>query len=373
MPGHADWVQLVHRFATWVAFSPARGVFVTAAVSDLRHESVRVWRPSVLVVIPARDEEAMLPAALGSAQAQDYDGEIEIIVADGSDTSAMAEAVAASFPKVRVIPNPQRNAASGLNCALRVATHPVVVRCDARCVLPANYVRRAVATLARTAAATVGGRQCPVGATVFEQAVGLAMTTPLGAGDARYRIGGAEGPADTVFLGVFRREALEKVGGFDATLERNQDYELNWRLRQCGETVWFDPALNVSYRPRGSFAELTRQYFDYGYWKRVVLRHHPSSLRWRQLAAPLLVLALAGSGLLAAAAMLAPPDACAVVLGIAAIMPLSYLSLLVGGAVLVGTRRRSPAAVLMPPVLVTMHLAWGLGFFYALARPRADR
>ena len=131
-----------------------------------------------------------------------------------------------------------------------------------------------------------------------ERAVGLAMTTPLGAGDARWRLGGPAGPVDTVYLGVFRRDALEEAGGFDAALARNQDYELNWRLRERGRTVWFDPALEVAYRPRGSLAQLARQYYDYGWWKRAMLRRHPASLRRRQLAAPLLVSGLAGSALL---------------------------------------------------------------------------
>ena len=328
--------------------------------------------PAVSILIPARNEEAMLPAAIASAQSQDYDGPMEIIVADGSDTPAMVEMLKARFPEVRVIPNPQQGIASGLNHALRAAAHPVVVRCDARCVLPEHYVRLAVDALARTSAVNVGGRQCPVGVTAFERAVGLAMVTPLGAGDARYRLGGPEGPAETVFLGVFRREELEAVGGFDATLGRNEDYELNWRLRERGGVVWFDPRLEVEYRPRGNLAALARQYFEYGRWKRVMLRRHPASVRWRQLAAPLLVVTLAGSVVLALAAMFASPAAGVFVLGAAA-APLAYLLLLAGGSAFVGIRRHSAAAALMPLVLATMHLSWGAGFFCAPTHSGAGR
>ena len=348
-----------------------RGSAVAGEATGLGGDPAR--RPGVSIIIPARNEEAFLPAALDSARSQDYGGPVEIVVADGSDASAMAESVRARFPEVRVVPNPQGSAAAGLNRALRVATHSIIVRCDARCVLPGNYVRLAVDALERTSAANVGGRQCPVGTTAFERAVGLAMTTPLGAGDARYRLGGAEGPVDTVFLGVFRRAALEAVGGFDVTLDRNQDYELNWRLRERGETVWFDPRLKVEYHPRENFPALARQYFDYGRWKRVVLRRHPASLRWRQLAAPLLVSALAGCGVLAVAALLAQPAVERTMLGIAAFMPVAYLLVLAGGSTLAGVSRRSLAAVLMPLVLATMHLAWGVGFFCAPARPRAGR
>ena len=321
--------------------------------------------PPVSIVIPARNDEALLPTALASVLGQDYAGTIEVVVADGSDTAATAAVVAERFPAVRVVPNPERNAAAGLNRAVRAASHAVIVRCDARCELPSGYVRQAVAVLERTGAATVGGRQCPAGRTAFERALALALSTPLGAGDARWRIGGSAGPADTVYLGTFRRAALEAAGGFDASLARNQDYELNWRLRQRGETVWFDPSLAVAYRPRGSLGALARQYYDYGWWKRVMLRRHPAALRWRQLAPPLLVAGLAGSLALAAAgAVVGParPAAGAALAGAAAVVPLAWLFLLAGGAALVGLRRRNPAAVWMPLALAAMHLSWGTGF-----------
>ncbi len=134
--------------------------------------------------------------------------------------------------------------------------------------------------------------QVPVGNTASEKAIAAAMSSRLGAGDARYRIGGKAGPADTVYLGVFLRSTLERLGGYDEHFDRNQDYELNQRIRDSGGTVWFDPDLEVSYRPRGSLSALARQYFDYGRWKREFARHHPGSLRPRQLAPPLLVTGL---------------------------------------------------------------------------------
>ena len=328
--------------------------------------------PAVSVIVPARDAEATLPAALESVLAQDHGGAVEVIVADGSETSATRDLVRRRFPGVRVVANPEREIASGLNRALAVARHRVIARCDARAVLPAGYLARAVATLERTGAANVGGRQRPVGSTPFERAVALATSSPLGAGDARYRIGGPEGPVDTVYLGVFRRDALEAAGGFDETLERNEDYELNWRLRERGGTVWFDPALAVDYRPRGSVAALARQYYEYGRWKRVVLARHPRSFRLRQLAPPLLLAALAGSAVLAGAGAIVgsggpvpalAPSAGAVMLGLAAVAPVGYALLLLAGAAAIGIARRRPDAALVPPAAAVIHLAWAAGFF----------
>ncbi len=322
--------------------------------------------PPVSVIVPARDAEATLARALESVLAQDYASGFEVIVADGSEGAETGALVRRRFPGVRLVSNPGREIACGLNAALRAARHPVVARCDARAVLPEGYLARAVATLLRTGAANVGGRVNPVGVSFFERAVALATSTPLGAGDARYRIGGAEGPVDTVFPGVFRREALDAAGGFDESLLRNEDYELNWRLRARGGTVWFDPALAVDYRPRGSLRALARQYFDYGRWKRVVLRRHPGSLRLRQTAPPLLLAVLAASAALAVAGGLvggAAPETAPLLMGAAAVGPAGYALLLLGASAAIGLRRRRAEAVLLPLVAATIHLAWAAGFF----------
>ena len=318
--------------------------------------------PPVSVIVPARDAEATLGATLDSILAQDYAGAIEVIVADGSEPSAARQLVRSRFPGVRWIANPDRSIPAALNRALAVARHDIIARCDAHSTLAPSYLARAVATLERTGAANVGGRQHPVGATAFERAVAIATRHRLGAGDARYRIGGAEGPVDTVFLGVYRRDALQDAGGWNNTLERNEDYELNWRLRERGATVWFDPALAVDYRPRGTFRTLARQYFDYGRFKAVVLARHPRSLRARQLAAPLLVAMLTASGCL----LVAGPGVPGPLRAAASAVTLAYALVLCGASAALALRYRHTAALLVPAVAATIHLAWGTGFFMGL-------
>ena len=315
-------------------------------------------RPPVSVIVPARDAEATLPATLESILAQDYRGAVEVIVADGSGTTGTRELLRTRFPGVRRIDNPGRTIPRGLNRALAAAHHAIVARCDAHATFPPGYLERAVETLERTGAANVGGRLHARGTTRFERAVALTTASRFGAGDARYRIGGAEGPVDTVFPGVFRRAAIEAAGGWDETLERNEDYELNWRLRERGGTVWFDPGLAVNYRPRGTFGALARQYFDYGWWKASVLARHPRSLRARQLAAPLLVVTLAAS-----AAVLAAPEPLATA---AIAVPLVYALALLGGSGALALRHRRPEALLVPAVAATIHFAWGVGLLAGL-------
>jgi GT2 family glycosyltransferase len=248
-----------------------------------------------------------------------------------------------------VVDNPTGRTPTGLNLALARTTAEVIARVDAHAVIPPGYLARAVQVLTDTGADTVGGMQVPVGDTASEKAIAAAMSSPLGAGDARYRIGGKAGPADTVYLGVFLRSTLERLGGYDEHFDRNQDYELNQRIRDSGGTVWFDPRLEVSYRPRGSLTALARQYFDYGRWKREFARHHPGSLRPRQLAPPLLVTGL----FVAIFAGFWWPWAWLAVAAYAVVLALFGLSRL---------RSTGPGALLIPLALATMHSSWGLGF-----------
>ena len=309
--------------------------------------------PTVSIIIPVYNAGDGLRTLLPTILNQEYPGSLEILVADGSTNDETLVLIRQHYPQVRLISNPEHQVSTGINKALAAATGEVVVRCDAYTTFRPDYLRRAVETLRRTGAANVGGQQCPVFTESFiGRAVAIALGGFLGAGNSRYHLGGAEGPTDTAYMGVFRRDALEAIGGFDQTLLRNQDYVANWHLRQRGETVWFDPELKVAYRPRQSIGNLARQYFDYGRWKCVVVWRYPRSLCPRHLAAPLLTL---GLGVSVVGAWVGGPLLLA--------FPLVYLLALVGEAVRVGISRFDPAAVLLPWVLLTMHLAWGIGFF----------
>lgn len=309
--------------------------------------------PDVAVVVPARAAADALPLAIASVVAQRHPvREIAVAVDPDDDaTSAAAAALAEADPRVRVVANPGGSTPAGLNRALTATASEVVARLDAHAWLPPDYVRIAVETLRRTGAANVGGRQLAVADDRFGAAVARAMATRLGSGGATYRVGRQAGPADTVYLGVFRRPALEAVGGYDERLLRNQDFELNHRLRARGFEVWFDPALEARYRPRSSVRALARQYFEYGRFKRHVITRMPSSLRARQLAPPALVVLLAAGGAMSVAHRRWWPVAAPACAWIGAVAT-EVASLRVGARATVDT----VAATLV------MHLSWGLGF-----------
>lgn len=311
--------------------------------------------PPVSIVIPVRNEPEAVCDAVTSAQTQEYEGPLEIVVAVAHSADGTLEALnemASADDRIRVVANQAGSTPAGLNAAIRASNGEIIVRCDAHSVLPPGYVARAVDRLQETGAVNVGGVQAATGSSDTQRAIAAAMSSPFGVGDARFHVGGTAGPVDTVYLGVFRRDAIDSVGLFDESLARNQDYELNHRLRNSGGMVFFDPDLVVEYRPRQSLSGLWRQYHEYGRWKRVVVRRYPKSLRWRQIAPPVLVVALTVSVIIALFGLFR----------LAAVIPVLYLTTTIAVSTVELLRRKDAAMLLLPVVFPTMHLAWGLGF-----------
>lgn len=317
--------------------------------------------PAVSLVMCVLNEQRHVEHVVRQALDQDYPGELELVVALGpskDDTDAIVTRLTEHEPRLRWVRNPSAvgSTPAGLNAAIAASRFPVVARIDGHALLPPDYLRVAVETMQRTGAQNVGGVMAAHGETVFEHAVARAMTSRLGVGNATFHTGGDEGPADTVYLGVFRRSALVRVGGYDEDFLRAQDWEMNLRIRRTGGLVWFQPAMRVSYRPRSSVRALGRQYFHYGRWRRVVARRHPETLNLRYLAPPVALLGVAAG---AVGALFWWPSA---------VLPAGYAGLLVAGSAVEGRGLTVAARVRLPLVLGTMHLCWGAGF---LTSPRS--
>ena len=329
--------------------------------------------PPVSVVMPVRNEERHLAESVRHVLAQDYPGPLELVLAVGPSadrTEPIARDLAAADPRITVVANPSGRIPAALNAALRTARHQIIARVDGHALLPPGYLRTAVATLAETGAADVGGVMAAAGVTPFQQAVAWGMTSKAGVGSAAFHTGGGAGPTLSVYLGVYRREVIEQAGGWDEEMLRAEDWELNYRIRARGGVIWFIPEVRVTYRPRGSVRALGAQYFHYGRWRRVIVREHPETASFRYLAPPLAA-ALTAAGLAAGLAGLAgiaagaPAALGALTAGL--VIPLIYLAGITG--VSAALSRGLPAGVRarLPLVLAVMHLGWGTGF---LTSPR---
>jgi len=298
---------------------------------------------------------------------QDYLAPVEVVLAVGPSrdrTLDIAERLAGADPRITVVANPSGRIPAAVNAAIKVSRYPIIARVDGHALVPAGYLQQAVRTLQETGADNVGGIMAAEGGTPFEEAVAWAMTSKAGVGGARFHTGGRAGPVDSVYLGVYRRAAIEQVGGYDEAYQRAEDWEMNHRIRLSGGLIWFQPKLRVTYRPRASVAALGAQYFHYGRWRRVVARQHAGTINLRYLAPPAAVLAIA-MGILAglAGATFGPGWLIA-----GFIVPGAYLAGVMGVAALAARRARARVVARIPVILATMHICWGVGF---LTSPRS--
>ena len=306
----------------------------------------------ISVILPVLNEEKYLEDAVKAILAQSYDGIIEVILAVAPSvdkTLEIAQRLHMNNPRVVIIENPTGRTAAGLNLAIAASQYGIIIRVDGHSNIPNNYCQLVSEILESTGAVNVGGVMAAAGQSMFERSVARAMRSPLGVGASRFHTGGIAGEVDTVYLGAFRKEALLAVGGFDERFTRAQDWELNFRLRQAGGVVYFDPRLVVTYRPRSTVKALAKQYFEYGRWRRVVSRRHQGTINYRYLAPPFTVATTTLSLLLG---WLVSP-----VLFIPALV---YAVFILIASVVIG---KSVGEILcLPTILLTMHISWGLGF-----------
>jgi succinoglycan biosynthesis protein ExoA len=317
--------------------------------------------------MPVRNEERHLEEAVRHVLGQDYPGPVEVVLAVGpsrDQTLEIAQRLAEAESRITVVANPSGRIPAAVNAAIKVSRYPIIARVDGHALVPAGYLRQAVLTLQETGADNVGGIMAAEGGSPFEEAVAWAMTSKAGVGGARFHTGGRAGPADSVYLGVFRRAAIEQVGGYDEAYQRAEDWEMNHRIRLSGGLIWFQPKLRVTYRPRASVAALGRQYFHYGRWRRVVARQHAGTINLRYLAPPATVLALAAGTLAGVAGAVVGPGW----LAAGFVIPAAYLAGVLAVAVMAARTAPARVAARIPVILPTMHITWGVGF---LTSPRS--
>jgi len=329
--------------------------------------------------MPVRNEEQHLADSVARVLAQRYDGEFELVLAVGPSkdrTEEIAWQLAGGDSRVTVVHNPSGKIASAMNAAIKAARYDVITRIDGHAMLPDGYLTTAVRTLEETGAADVGGVMAAEGVTPFQKAVAWCMTSPVGMGAAANHTGGDAGPVDTVYLGVYRRDAIERAGGYDENMIVAEDWELNYRIRGNGGLIWFTPELRVTYRPRATLYTLAHQHFRYGRWRRVVARRYPETVNRRYLAPPVAAAAVVlgtAAGIAGLAGLIAGGPG-GVGYGIAGFaVPVGYLAGVTGAAIVLARGLEPRARARVPMVLATMHMTWGLGFLTSprkLGRPK---
>jgi len=327
--------------------------------------------PTLSVIVPCRNEAPNIESCLRSILCQQApQGGFEIIVADGMSndgTRAIVAELSGHDPRVRIIDNLEKIIPTAMNAGIRSARGRYIAILGAHAEYESDYLRVCVELLdERPEVCCVGGPIISKGKTTFGRAVAIAMSHPIGVGNAKHRFPQYEGYAEGACFPVFRREIFDKVGFYDEQLVKNQDDELNYRIALTGEKIFISPRAKCSYYVRDSATSLFRQYFEYGYWRVAVLRKHGSVPSMRQL---IPVIFFLGMMLSLVAAVCLPQDWR--ILSIA--LPSIYLSILTVFGGLTTLRRRVPAGLLLPVVTGIMHLAYAAGFGWAVISPPSRR
>jgi glycosyltransferase involved in cell wall biosynthesis len=300
---------------------------------------------------------------------------MEIIIIDGMSTDDTRQKIGSfsdAHPDIviHIIDNEERVIPHALNKGLKAAKGDYLVRMDAHSIPSKNYVASCVNLLQEKKGDNVGGRWDiqPSNDSYVARSIAAAAAHPLGSGGANYRSGDKATLVDTVPFGAFTRATLDSNGFFNEDLLANEDYEWNARLRAQGGKVWFDPTIRCQYFARKNYRALSDQYFNYGYWKVVMLRLHPKSIRPRQLIPPFFVLiALLGTVLSTLSILLS----WSYLPWLIAIILVAYLATLTLGILLLSDD--TPPLYFMPGIILaitTIHLSWGSGFWLSLMANR---
>ncbi len=321
-------------------------------------------QPSVSVIMPIRNEVDFIEHSLGAVLTQDYPADrLEILVVDGmSDdgTREKAHQMLADQCNAHLLNNPYHIVPTALNIGLAQARGDVIVRVDAHTIIASDYVSRCVETLAETGMDCVGGLMRAAGQTPWGEAVALATSHPFGVGGSRFHYAAKAQEVDTVYMGAWPRRLFEQVGRFDEEMVRNQDDEFNYRVRAAGGRVWLDPRIRSTYYTRSRLRALWQQYFQYGYWKVRVFQKVPGSAQIRHGMPPVFVAAVVGGLLMALGIpMLRPIYAGGLILYVMA-------NLIVSASLAGRTGWRH--LLRLPLAFVTLHLAYGLGFWAGIMR-----
>ncbi|MEN6457552.1 MAG: glycosyltransferase family 2 protein [Thermoguttaceae bacterium] len=317
--------------------------------------------PKLTVIVPCRNEAKWIEPCLRSILANDFPLEqLEVLVVDGmSDdgTRASIEAFSQQHPVVRMIDNPKKITSAALNAGIAAARGAIIMRMDAHVDYPTHYMARLVHWLETSGADIVGGlcQTCPANDTPLARAIAIGMSHPIGVGNSHFRIGVAEPRwVDAVPFGCFRRDVFTRVGLFDEDLIRNQDDELILRAIRAGGRALLVPDVAFRYYTRDSLRKLWRMYYQYGYFKPLVVRKIGKVMTLRQLIPAVFVLSL----LLAALA--APWHwAAAALFGT---IVLAYAAAILSLGVLPAVRQGPRCALWLGAVFPTLHFSYGLGY-----------
>ncbi|MDZ7333332.1 MAG: glycosyltransferase family 2 protein [candidate division KSB1 bacterium] len=319
----------------------------------------------ISIITPVFNEEKHIAKCLASLVEQDYDStQYEILVVDGMSTDQTREIVtdfAKKYNNIKLFDNPNRTAPYALNIGLKHAKGDVIIRVDGHAIVQKNHLSLCIEYLQQTNVECVGGVIESINDTKLGKAIAMAMSSPFGVGNARFRTSShMEGYVDTLAFGAYRQEVFKKIGVFDEEFERNQDDEFNYRLRKAGGKIYLTPKIKIYYYPRASIRKLWKQYFQYGFWKVRVMQKHLEMMQIRQFIPALFILAILASLMIG---IFYRPF-----FWVFLTICVSYISLSFYSSLKISFVKKIDYLPLLPAIFACLHFSYGIGFYFGLLR-----
>lgn len=241
--------------------------------------------PGITVLIPAYNEESVVGRSVAAALAADYP-ELEVLVLDDGSidgTAEAARAAGAGDPRLEVMRDPvNRGKAERLNIGIRAARHELFIVCDADTHLQPQAPKLLVSRLSRSPliAAVAGDPHVTNRRNVIAALQILEAASIIGLIRRTHGLIGRVGVVAGV-LGLFRREAVLEVGGFDGRMA-TEDIDLTWRLLMAGWETTFEPAALVGMQVPTNLHALWAQRKRWARGQGEVLHTHMRTVaRWR--------------------------------------------------------------------------------------------
>ncbi len=320
---------------------------------------------NVSIICPIRNEVKYIAKCLDSIVHQDFPNEkMEILIIDGMSNDGTRKIIEEFMKKnknIYLLDNPGQTVPFAMNIGIKRSKGKIIFRVDGHCFLENDFVRKCVELLQRVKNADcVGGPIKSVSENFIDKGISIAMSTPFGVGNVRFRYSQKEGYVDTLAFGAYRREVFDRIGLFDEELVRNQDDELNLRLIKAGGKIFLSPEIKSYYFSRSSLKALWKQYFQYGLWKVRVIQKHKMPASWRHLIPGAFVLSLLCSFILSFYMKIG----LFVFIGILTF----YFTISFVTSLVIASKKEVKYVLLLPVVFTVLHFSYGIGFLVGVIK-----
>lgn len=257
----------------------------------------------VSVVMPVYNEEKYIEKCVDSLLLQDYPiKKMEWIFVDGCSkdrTVELLENYREKYPSlIRIFSNPDKIVPYAMNIGIAASCGKYIVRLDAHADYAVDYISKCVYYLENTDAENVGGVAETKANGFMGNAIAKMLSSKFGVGNSQFRTNGESGYVDTVPFGAFKREVFSKYGGYDERLVRNQDNEMNFRIRKNGGKIYLSNDIRLSYYCRDSVKGISDMAKKNGMWNIITMKLCPGSMGLRHFIPFTFVLSILGLSIL---------------------------------------------------------------------------